>query len=101
MTDYAYLYNSKRWRAIRRHHLAEQPLCVMCEEQGQITQATVCDHIIPHRGDIHLFVHGPFQSLCKVHHDSTKKIQETSGIMRGGSLDGQPIDVNHHWNQHG
>ncbi|QGM70510.1 HNH endonuclease, partial [Proteus mirabilis] len=33
----------------RKSVINEQPLCVMCQEQGRITAATVVDHITPHR----------------------------------------------------
>jgi 5-methylcytosine-specific restriction endonuclease McrA len=97
MTDYSYLYNTKRWKQIRRLQLEQDPLCIMCEEQGKLTPATVCDHIVPHKGDITLFTSGPFQSLCKLHHDSTKQRQEHDGIIRGGRADGTPTDPRHHW----
>ena len=92
------LYNSNKWKAIRRHQLNEQPLCVMCEQLGKLTPATVVDHIIPHRGDSVLFHAGPFQSLCKMHHDRNKQIEERSGVILGGTVDGVPIDPKHHWN---
>ena len=32
-------------------NLHSHSLCVECEKQGKLTQATVVDHIVPHRGD--------------------------------------------------
>ena len=97
--EYHYLYQTKQWKALRLDYLQRNPLCVMCLEDGQITEAKVVDHIEPHRGDLVKFYNGPFQSLCKMHHDSTKQRQERSGLMPGGDENGVPIDPNHHWNK--
>lgn len=50
----------------------------MCLREGIIPPqiATVCDHVRPHRGDPVLFWGGPFQSLCKAHHDRDKQRAE-------------------------
>lgn len=58
------------WQRARRRYLRGHPLCVDCEKAGQITEATVVDHIIPHRGDQGLFWdEDNWQPLCKAHHD--------------------------------
>ena len=75
----------------------QNPLCVMCEADGRITLAQICDHIRPHKGNEVLFYAGPFQSLCKLHHDSTKQRMENKPIEIGGDLNGNPIDKNSHW----
>lgn len=97
--EYQHLYATKQWRAIRKDYLERNPLCVMCLADGYITEAKVVDHINPHRGNLNLFYNGPFQSLCKMHHDSTKQRQEKSGYQPGGDESGRPIDLNHHWNK--
>lgn len=71
----------------------------MCEMDGRITVATVVDHVKPHRGDEQLFFYGRLQSLCKLHHDSAKQSEERTGRMIGGSINGEPFDLNHHWNK--
>jgi len=43
-------YNS-RWRKVRAAYLRKHPLCVKCLAQGRYAQATVVNHIVPHRGD--------------------------------------------------
>lgn len=58
----------------------------------------VCDHTEPHKGDPVKFYNGPFQTLCKRHHDSTKARQESKGMMPGCNAQGIPIDENHPWN---
>lgn len=97
--EYHHLYKTKQWQAIRKDYLQRNPLCVMCQQDGRIAQATVVDHIEPHRGDLVKFYNGPFQGLCKTHHDSTKQRQEKSGYQPGGDELGRPIDPNHHWNK--
>lgn len=88
------------WRRFRKRFLQEHPLCVMCEQQGLLTGATVVDHIIPHRGDLELFWRdGNHQALCKTHHDSAKQRAEKSGGVVGCTLEGVPIDPRHPWNR--
>lgn len=39
-------YHSTAWRKFRKIFLQKNPICVMCEQQGTITEATTVDHII-------------------------------------------------------
>lgn len=87
-----HLYDTARWKRIRKAQLQAEPLCRMCAEQGKVTAATVCDHVKPHKGDEELFYGGPFQSLCKPHHDGAKQAEEASGLVRGCDDDGWPLD---------
>lgn len=76
-------YNG-RWQKARITFLSRNPLCKMCEEEGHVTEATVVDHIIPHRGDQDRFWDTDnWQPLCKRHHDATKQSEERSQ-GRGG-----------------
>ena len=69
-----------RWRKARAAYLAQHPLCVECARQGQVTAATVVDHILPHKGDDRLFWHpANWQALCKTCHD-TKTATEDGGF---------------------
>ncbi|WP_198297936.1 hypothetical protein [Bordetella genomosp. 9] len=94
MTQPAYKawYKTYRWQQLRKRHLHDNPLCVMCEREGKYKLANICDHIEPHRGDETKFWEGPFQSLCKAHHDSTKQAMEKSGVLKVAvGRDGWPI----------
>lgn len=71
----------------------------MCSEHGKFTEATVCDHKVPHRGNEELFWKGPFQSLCFECHDRHKQRLEKGGKVMGCSADGMPFDKNHLWNK--
>ncbi len=72
-------YSTYRWQQIRARQLEAEPLCAICLSHGTVTTATVCDHITPHREDYEAFLRGPFQSLCKPHHDSEKQAIERRG----------------------
>ncbi|MBS7737928.1 MULTISPECIES: HNH endonuclease signature motif containing protein [unclassified Chelatococcus] len=86
------LYKTAAWRQLRLSCLAAHPLCVMCEEVGDVTPADTVDHKIPHRGDTALFFDpGNLQSLCKRCHDSHKKRIENGQIVTATGLDGWPI----------
>ena len=64
------LYQSARWQRLRRRLLLKYPLCAECERQGWITQATVVNHIKPHKGNPELFWdEDNLQTLCKSCHD--------------------------------
>lgn len=93
--EYRKLYKSPRWRVIRAHQLQAEPLCRMCKAQKRITAATVCDHIEPHKGDVEKFFAGPFQSLCKPHHDGEKQSDERLGYSKEIGMDGWPVDDLH------
>lgn len=75
------LYSSPRWKVRRRNQLAKHPWCVSCLATGIHTPATDVDHIIPHRGNDHLFFYGAVQSLCRSCH-SKKTAQETGGAKK-------------------
>lgn len=78
------MYQNARWRALRKAQLEAHPLCEACLSQGRVTEARVCDHVLPHKGDVVKFWAGPFQSLCKHHHD-VKTIMEDGGLNSGAS----------------
>lgn len=72
-------YDSK-WDRERKRKLFKDPLCAKHLEEGRVVQATVVDHIIPHRGDMDLFwSRSNWQSLCKSCHDA-KTAKEDGGF---------------------
>lgn len=88
-------YKLSRWRQLRADQLRAEPFCRMCRHQGRRMIATVCDHVEPHKGNEVKFWNGPFQSLCKSHHDATKQAEEHRGFSTATGLDGWPIDPRH------
>ena len=66
-----------KWQQAREAYLRENPLCVMCRDDGAVTAATVVDHIEPHKGDQALFWNRRnWQSLCASHHSGAKQRME-------------------------
>jgi 5-methylcytosine-specific restriction protein A len=60
-----------RWNKVRKEYLNKHPLCVKCLSEGKYVQATVVDHIIPHRGnDDLMWDTSNYQALCKRCHDT-------------------------------
>lgn len=74
------LYGTEAWKRLREAQLRAQPLCEMCLARGVETPATVCNHAIPHRGDVARFWAGPFESLCKPCHDGPVQSEERRGL---------------------
>jgi len=73
------LYASARWRKCRLYFLAANPCCVKCLERGVYEQATIVDHVVPHRGNEALFWReSNWAGLCKSHH-GTKSAKERIG----------------------
>ncbi|WP_342617210.1 HNH endonuclease signature motif containing protein [Rhodoferax sp. GW822-FHT02A01] len=66
-----------KWQKAREAFLYANPLCKMCQDEGQITAASIVDHKEPHRGDQKLFWdERNWQSLCTHHHSSQKQREE-------------------------
>ena len=97
---YAKLYKTKRWKELRRKHLAKHPYCQCPHHEGKYVEAEVVDHVIPHKGDTKLFYGGELQSLTKQCHDSMKQSQERggAGFNKGCDINGWPIGESH-WNE--
>ena len=59
-----------RWQRVSKRFLADNPCCVACERAGYTTEATVVDHVIPHKGNQTVFWdESNWQALCKPCHD--------------------------------
>ena len=90
---YGALYDTPEWRRLRKAQLAKEPFCRMCARAGRRTKATIADHVIPHRGDVSLFMRGELQSLCSVHHKSDKaRIEHGRPARTPVGLDGWPVE---------
>jgi 5-methylcytosine-specific restriction enzyme A len=88
-----------KWRKARISFLAKNPMCVHCQAQGFVEASNVVDHIIPHRGDQHLFwSRSNWQALCGSCH-SKKTAGEDGGFGNTSRFDGtngngyQPVHV--------
>ena len=72
------LYSTNYWKQQRITQLSQKPLCASCLLEGKVVQATVVDHIFPHRQDENKFKLNHFQSLCIACH-TNKTIEENNG----------------------
>ena len=98
-TRYPKLYG-RRWRKLRKTFLTENPLCVMCMDEGRVTSAEEVDHIEQHNGNKELFYDlDNLQPLCRFHHRTIKAEIERTGKVRGTRLDGTPLDPKNPWHQ--
>lgn len=91
-------YHWAAWKGINGRRLTQlraEPLCRFCKAMGRITEASVADHINPHRGDHDLFWKGELQSLCATHHNVTKQQIEERGYHSMCDENGWPLDPNH------
>jgi len=88
-------YCTAGWQRRRVHQLMIEPLCRLCLEAGRVTPATVCDHVVPHRGDFTAFRLGPLRSLCAECHNRLNANNAPRAPVRE---DGTPSDPKHPWN---
>lgn len=89
-------------RRLQPAQLAKQPACEICLSFDPDTPApaTVVDHIIPHKGDLTLFLDPEnLQSSCKPCHDQLKRQVELNGYHSMMGADGFPLDPNHPFNR--
>jgi len=84
-------------REQRARLLRLNPLCVECERQGRIAEATELDHVVPlGKGGTHADAN--MQGLCRSCHDA--KSRADRGLAPKGCDDsGTPTDPSHHWNK--
>jgi 5-methylcytosine-specific restriction protein A len=72
----------RKWREASQGYLRSHPLCRHCQQRGKLVQATLVDHIRPHRGDWSLFWDTDnWQELCDSCH-SAKTVREDGGFGR-------------------
>src|SRR5262249_38280064 len=88
-------YSKPRWAGIKRHQLLVHPVRSVWLARRIGERATICDYVEPHHGDVNKFWLGPFMSLCKRCHDSTKRLVEMRGFRPDVGLDGWPLDPRH------
>lgn len=86
-----HLYKTARWERVRCEQLSRQPLCERCLSQEIVELATVVHHKVAHRGALGLFWDGPFESLCKSHHDRDGQLEDHGKTVIRFGPDGWPI----------
>lgn len=70
-------YRSDEWKAVKKRHLALEPLCRECSKEGKLVRATMVDHIVPIKEGGAPLADTNLQSLCWSCH-SRKSAQEGS-----------------------
>ena len=88
-------YGTQLWKNRRAHQLQIEPLCRLCLDRGDVTPATVADHIEPHKGNYNAFVLGPLRSLCAPCHDGLQPSFKRRGYSTAIGVDGYPVDPAH------
>ena len=84
-------YKTPAWRALRAEVLRREPRCRTCALAGNNTAATLADHVVPHRGDPHLFFNiDNLQPLCDVHHTDKQRIENGGRARTPIGIDGWP-----------
>ena len=69
------------WQRLRLAFLAVNPLCRMCQAKGQVTAASVVDHVVPIRlAPERRLDWSNLQSLCKPHHDRDKQREDRGAV---------------------
>lgn len=74
-----------RWQRARIGYLLAHPLCVRCAEAGQVTAASVVDHIVPHAEGGAFWDDDNWQALCSTCHNGAKQREDNVLRRRRGS----------------
>lgn len=88
----------RKLQRIRKRHLMQFPLCVMCEAAGRLSIATQVDHIVA-------LVNGGEdtaenrQSLCDDCHKAKTREDLGQRARTGCDVDGIPTSATHHWSR--
>ncbi|QLE02899.1 HNH endonuclease [Galbibacter sp. BG1] len=84
ISDYDF-YNSSSWRKVSKRYKDNNPLCVKCLEEDNITPAEVTDHIVRIKDGGSKFSEDNLQSLCHFHHNQ-KSGKEAHGYKEGRGI---------------
>lgn len=75
--DRCTLYDTRKWKRLRKSQLMKQPLCEQCFKLDMIVSATVVDHKRAHLGDLEMFYDTEnLQSLCVSCHNRKTATQD-------------------------
>ena len=76
----------RAWNKARRLFLLDNPLCIRCADRHLIVEATVVDHIEPHRGDrMKFWDRENWQALCKRCHDKKTAGEDRMSVRKSAS----------------
>lgn len=89
------IYNSRRWRRLRKLQLSQSPLCELCQP-GPVP-ATQVDHVKPIADGGEAWDMDNLRSLCASCHSRVTAAAKTGRALTGCGVDGLPLDRNHYW----
>ncbi|MGR9087313.1 MAG: HNH endonuclease [Gammaproteobacteria bacterium] len=69
-------YKGRRWLAVRKLHLQQEPLCRHCRKNGRFIEATHVDHIVPRSAGGAEYDDSNLQSLCMPCHSAKTRHEE-------------------------
>jgi hypothetical protein len=97
--QYAALYKTKQWKAMRARQLTKHPYCQCPHCEGKRIPANTVDHVDPHQGDTRKFYGGKLQSLTHSCHSKMKQSQERGGhgFDIGCNVNGEPLNKTAAW----
>jgi hypothetical protein len=88
---YQHLYLTKAWRTLRAQQLEREPWCAECAKDGRKSEASIADHLVPHKGNRRLFFRGKLQSLCIIHHNEKTRVERGGKPKQHIGADGWPL----------
>lgn len=78
----AKFYKTGKYKKIRAKFLKSNPLCTHCLNERKITLAQVLDHENPHWTSWKEFISGPFNPLCRKHHEIKTFFKDLPSIKK-------------------
>jgi 5-methylcytosine-specific restriction endonuclease McrA len=75
-------YQSRKWRAIRKKYVQENPVCELCSQFDIVSPGDICDHIISRKTSKELeFEPVNLQTLCaSCHYGKTAQTRNIEGL---------------------
>lgn len=68
-------YHTNQWRKLRRWHIGQNPLCVVCGKPGRVV-----DHIVPIRLGGNQLDTANLQTMCDYHHNQKRGREGAGGV---------------------
>lgn len=65
----------RRWKALRKQILEDNPLCIDCLKEGKTEVAREVHHTIRHHGNPQIFWNSPLEPLCEKCHDKKTALE--------------------------
>jgi 5-methylcytosine-specific restriction protein A len=97
------IYDTQRWKRLRRLKLQANPLCERCRAEGKVVAATQVDHVLAVERGGAPFDFDNLMSLCAACHSrKTSAIEVHRGDhvhVKGCDTSGMPLCPCHPWSR--